>query len=215
MKTGWLYVYTDMTIYDTLSVPCAKHVWCTSCCIKNFQIMYLLYCIDDYVCGVTANRHTHVCSLLWLCSHCCPGLQCGYERGLSWRDSDLQLHCQPGVSSGVDCWAFPSNQCSYPVYKYWHHWEKLDCNDIATLQCEDLNFVATLTNIANRMASVADMTSTLTFTATSRLNGTLVQCRGVTADATPMNSSTLKVAGVPMLFCFIAVLVSGCLATGT
>jgi len=74
-----------------------------------------------------------------------------------------------------------------------------DCNDIATLQCEDLNFVATLTNIANRMAIVPDITSTLTFTATSRLNGTLVQCRGVTADATPMNSSTLKVAGVPML----------------
>ena len=76
-----------------------------------------------------------------------------------------------------------------------------DCNDIVALQCADFNFVATLTNIANPIASVADITSTLTSTATARLNGTVVQCRGTTADATPMNSSTLNVAGVSM-FCF-------------
>ena len=75
-----------------------------------------------------------------------------------------------------------------------------DCNDIAPLQCADIDFVATLTNIANPTASVADITSTLTVTATSRLNGTVVQCRGTTADATPMNSSILNVAGVSILF---------------
>ena len=88
-----------------------------------------------------------------------------------------------------------------------------DCNDIAALQCEDFYFVSTLTNIANPTTSVADITSTLTVTATSRLNGTVVQCRGTTADATPMNSSILNVVGVSMLFWSIAVLVSGSLAT--
>ena len=89
-----------------------------------------------------------------------------------------------------------------------------DCNDIAALQCADFNFVATLTNIANPTASVADITSTLTVTATSRLNGTVVQCRGTTADATPMNSNILNVAGVSLLlFWSTAVLVSDSLAT--
>ena len=71
-----------------------------------------------------------------------------------------------------------------------------DCNDVTALQCADFNFVATLTDIANPSTSVADITSTLTFTATSTLNGTVIQCRGVTANATPMNSSTHSVAGV-------------------
>ena len=74
-----------------------------------------------------------------------------------------------------------------------------DCNDVAAVQCADFDFVATLTNIANPTASVADITSTLTVTATSRLNGTVVQCRGTTADATLMNNSILNVAGVSML----------------
>ena len=71
-----------------------------------------------------------------------------------------------------------------------------DCNDVTALQCADFNFVATLTDIANPSTSVADITSTLTFTATSTLNGTVIQCRGVTANATPMNSSTHSVAGL-------------------
>ena len=91
---------------------------------------------------------------------------------------------------------------------------RLDCNSVASVQCEDLNFVATLTNTANPNlvsgTTLADMTSTLAFTATSRLNGTVVQCRGATADAFPINSSTVNVAGAPMLFWSFAVLVSCC-----
>ena len=79
-----------------------------------------------------------------------------------------------------------------------------DCNDVAAVQCEDFNFVATLTDTANptvvMRTTLADMTSTLAFTATARLNGTVVQCRGSTADATPINSSILNVAGVFILF---------------
>ena len=78
-----------------------------------------------------------------------------------------------------------------------------DCSSVSTVQCTDLNFVTTLTNTANPMtvmsATVADMTSTLVFTATARLNGTVVQCRGTTADGFPIMNLTLNVAGTSRL----------------
>ena len=79
----------------------------------------------------------------------------------------------------------------------------LDCNDVAAVQCEDFQFVATLTNTANptvvMTTILADMTSTLTFTAAARLNGTVVQCRGTTADGLLIANRMLNVAGVFML----------------
>ena len=79
-----------------------------------------------------------------------------------------------------------------------------DCNDVAAVRCEDFNFVGTLTNTANLNlvsgTTLADMTSTLAFNAAARLNGTVVQCRGSTENATPMNSSILNVAGMSILF---------------
>ena len=76
-----------------------------------------------------------------------------------------------------------------------------DCNDVTAVNCADLDFVATLTNLANPTAvtggTVADITSTLTFTAAARLNGTVLQCRGVTADGSrTIASSTLNVVGM-------------------
>ena len=68
----------------------------------------------------------HCLVTFWLswCSYCgCPGLQCGYEAGLSWRDGDYHLHCHTGVCSGVGCWAISSIQFSYPVKKYWYHYD--------------------------------------------------------------------------------------------
>ena len=81
---------------------------------------------------------------------------------------------------------------------------KEDCNDIAAVNCTDLDFVATLTNLANRMTvqagTLADMTSTLAFTAAVRLNRTVVQCRGTTAAGSmTMTSSTLNIAGVSVV----------------
>ena len=74
------------------------------------------------------------------------------------------------------------------------------CNDVAAVQCTDFNFVATYTNLTNpttvASGTVADITSTLTFTATARLNGTVVQCRGTTASGFPTTNSTLNVTGV-------------------
>ena len=79
-----------------------------------------------------------------------------------------------------------------------------DCSGVTAVRCEDLNFLATLTDTSNSTVvmrtTLADMTSTLALTATARLNGTVVQCRGSTADATPINSSILNVAGVSILF---------------
>ena len=88
--------------------------------------------------------------------------------------------------------------------------KSVNCSVVTPPQCDNIDFVATFTNTANPMTvmntNVTDMTSTLTVTATARLNGRVVQCRGSTADAFPINSSTLNVAGVPMLFWSIAVL---------
>ena len=68
-----------------------------------------------------------------------------------------------------------------------------DCNDNTTINCSDFDFVATLIDVS------PDMTSTLTFTAANRLNGTVVQCRGATADGFPIANSTFNVAGEFML----------------
>ena len=76
-----------------------------------------------------------------------------------------------------------------------------DCNDVTAVNCTDFDFVATLTNIANPTAGVADIVSTLTFTATVTLNGTVVQCRGTTANGLPIANSSLSVAGVCVCVC--------------
>ena len=68
-----------------------------------------------------------------------------------------------------------------------------DCRGVTSVNCSDFGFVATLTDVN------PDMTSTLTFTATTRLNGTVVQCRGATADGFQITNSTLNVAGEFML----------------
>ena len=80
---------------------------------------------------------------------------------------------------------------------------RLNCSTVATVRCEDFEFVATLTATANstvvRGTTLADMTSTLAFTATARLNGTVVQCRGSTESGVPITNNTLNVAGASIL----------------
>ena len=80
---------------------------------------------------------------------------------------------------------------------------RLNCSTVATVQCEDFDFVVTLTATANstvvRGTTLADMTSTLAFTATARLNGTVIQCRGSTESGVPITNNTLNVAGASIL----------------
>ena len=69
------------------------------------------------------------------------------------------------------------------------------CSDIAAIQCADLDFLATLTSIGTPVNSAADMTSTFRFTARPGLNGTVVECSGLTIPSTPSANHTLTIAG--------------------
>ena len=65
-----------------------------------------------------------------------------------------------------------------------------------TMQCAGFDFLATLTNVGPRdMNGLADMISTFRFTARAELNGTVVQCTGVTSPSTPSESLNFTVAG--------------------
>ena len=90
---------------------------------------------------------------------------------------------------------------------------RMDCSVVAAVRCEDFDFVATLTNTANPTdvsgTTLADMTSTLTFTATATLNGTVVQCRGTTGDGLRMNNSAVNIAGASMLL-FVSIVFDAC-----
>jgi len=69
------------------------------------------------------------------------------------------------------------------------------CNDFPSIQCTDIDFLATLTSVGPVLMSVADLTSTFVFTAAARLNGTVVQCSGNTAGGVQMARETLNIAG--------------------
>ena len=79
-----------------------------------------------------------------------------------------------------------------------------NCNNVVTVSCSVFNFVATLTATVNpnvvMSTTLVDMTSTLTFSAASRLNGTVVQCRGSTAVGFPIVNNSLNIAGTSVLF---------------
>ena len=83
----------------------------------------------------------------------------------------------------------------------------MNCNNVGSVRCADLNFVATLTNTANHMtvnvqgatAMVADMNSTLTMSASTTLNGRVVQCRETTENGSKIiDSTTLSFSGTMM-----------------
>ena len=85
---------------------------------------------------------------------------------------------------------------------------RVGCNDVRAVRCTDLDFVATLTNLTNNITVVVegntvmlyDMTSTLTFTATTRLNERVVQCRGSNEDGiVDISNTTLNFSGAFML----------------
>ena len=71
----------------------------------------------------------------------------------------------------------------------------LGCSDVSTIQCADFDFQATRTSVGSiDMNGAADMTSTFRFTATTRLNGTVVECSGTTSPPTPAEAHTSTVA---------------------
>ena len=67
----------------------------------------------------------------------------------------------------------------------------IDCSDNFTVSCADLDYQAALTSVG----PAQDITSTFRFTASARVNGTVVQCTGSTATGVQTANSTLIVAG--------------------
>ena len=72
----------------------------------------------------------------------------------------------------------------------------LACSDpTSPVLCADFDYHATLTSVSAIRNEFADMVSTFTFTASARVNGTDVQCRGLTATEHQMANHTLNVTG--------------------
>ena len=72
----------------------------------------------------------------------------------------------------------------------------INCSDIFTVPCARLDYRATLTSVGPAQSGFADMSSTFRFTASARVNGAVVQCRGSTATGVQTANSTLSVTGV-------------------
>ena len=72
----------------------------------------------------------------------------------------------------------------------------LSCsNHTSSVKCTDLDYYATLTRVRAFQNGFADMVSTFGFTASAWVNGTVVQCRGLTATEDQMANRTLNVTG--------------------
>ena len=73
-----------------------------------------------------------------------------------------------------------------------------DCNDFVSIDCAvfDLQVSVSIANI-NAGMTLADLTSTLRFTARAELNGTVVRCRVADENAMVVtHEETLKVVGI-------------------
>ena len=78
----------------------------------------------------------------------------------------------------------------------WDRDRVLSCsNHTSSINCTDLDYYATLTRVRAFQNGFADMTSTFRFTASARVNGTVVQCRVLTATEDRMANRTLNVTG--------------------
>ena len=73
----------------------------------------------------------------------------------------------------------------------------LSCSDVQDINCTDINFQAALTSVGPiDVNGLADLTSTFRFPATIALNGTVIQCSGLTATTTEMVNQILIVEGM-------------------
>ena len=68
----------------------------------------------------------------------------------------------------------------------------------SSVQCADFDYQATLTSVGPVQNSLADMTSTFSFTASVRVNDTVVQCRESTATGIQIENRTFIATGTTM-----------------
>ena len=73
----------------------------------------------------------------------------------------------------------------------------VDCDDYVNIQCTVFDFQSTvsITNI-NAGMTLADLTSTLRFTARAEINGTVVRCRVVDVNGVAAQNETLEAVGM-------------------
>ena len=72
----------------------------------------------------------------------------------------------------------------------------LACSNLTSVvKCTDLDYYATLTRVRAFQNGFADMVSTFGFMASARVNGTVVQCRGLTLNEVQMANCMLNVTG--------------------
>ena len=73
----------------------------------------------------------------------------------------------------------------------------VDCDDYINIQCTVFDFQSTvsITNINTGM-TLADLTSTLRFTARAEINGTVVRCRVVDVNGVAAQNETLEAVGM-------------------
>ena len=72
----------------------------------------------------------------------------------------------------------------------------LNCSDSSSaVQCSDLDYRAILTEVGTVQGGLADMTSTFRFTASARVNGTVVECRTTNASGIQRLIKAINVAG--------------------
>ena len=68
-------------------------------------------------------------------------------------------------------------------------------NASSPVDCTEFDFQGTVSSVGPVQSGAADMTSIFSFTATTRINGTVVECSGQTSPPTPSESYTFTVAG--------------------
>ena len=117
----------------------------------------------------------------------CPGERVTYTCTLT-QVAVLEWTAEPFIST------FNRHQFSSttpPEYRV------LACSNLTSVvKCTDLDYTATVTNISAIQNGFADMVSTFTFTASARVNGTVVQCRGSgVITERQMANRTLNVTG--------------------
>ena len=72
----------------------------------------------------------------------------------------------------------------------------LSCSEVQAIQCSVLDFQAALTSDGLVTNGLANMTSIFSFTARVWLNGTVVECRGVSVAGLETESQDLIVEGI-------------------
>ena len=130
------------------------------------------------------------------CSHCHPGLHCGWEAGCL-PEEVVTFTCTV-IQGAIITWTAAPVLVdpTAVVFQSTTPSDNSRSCPSATVQCADLDYQATLTSVgALDMNGIADMTSTFRFTARAELNGTVVQCSAVTATTTPPANQTLNVVG--------------------